>query len=244
MSTAEEVVMSDASPAPMIRLQNLEKSYPYKGGQTWVLRQIALEINEGDFVTIMGPSGAGKSTLLAILGMLDAEFAGEFWFDGQPVHEMSPKGRGKLGKENVGFVFQQFHLLDDLTVAENLDIPLSYRNVPRKERDARVAEILDRFQMVGKKDLYPTQLSGGQQQQVAVARAIIAEPRLILADEPTGSLHWRQGEQIMELLTGLNKDGTTIVQVSHDERVAAFGRRMIEIADGWINADKQLTPKR
>lgn len=244
MRNAEEVVMSDAAPAPMIRLQNLEKSYPYKGGQTWVLRQIGLEINEGEFATIMGPSGAGKSTLLAILGMLDAEFAGEFWFDGQPVHEMNAKARGKIGKENVGFVFQQFHLLDDLTVAENLDIPLSYRNVPRKERDARVAEILDRFQMVGKKDLYPTQLSGGQQQQVAVARAIIAEPRLILADEPTGSLHWRQGEQIMELLTGLNKDGTTIIQVSHDERVANFGRRVIEIADGWISADKQLPPKR
>ncbi|HET8696111.1 MAG TPA: ABC transporter ATP-binding protein [Gammaproteobacteria bacterium] len=223
----------------MIRLQGLEKSYPYKGGQTWVLRQIALEINEGDFVTIMGPSGAGKSTLLAILGFLDAEFAGEFWFDGQPVHEMSAKARGKVGKENVGFVFQQFHLLDDLTVSENLDIPLSYRNVPRKERDARVAETLDRFQMVGKKDLYPTQLSGGQQQQVAVARAIIAEPRLILADEPTGSLHWRQGEAIMEMLSGLNQNGTTIVQVTHDERVAGFSRRVIELADGWISADRK-----
>jgi ABC-type lipoprotein export system ATPase subunit len=223
----------------MIRLQGLEKSYPYKGGQTWVLRQIALEINEGDFVTIMGPSGAGKSTLLAILGFLDAEFSGEFWFDGQPVHELSAKARAKIGKENVGFVFQQFHLLDDLTVSENLDIPLSYRNVPRKERDARVAETLDRFQMVGKKDLYPTQLSGGQQQQVAVARAIIAEPRLILADEPTGSLHWRQGEAIMEMLKGLNENGTTIVQVTHDERVAGFSRRVIELADGWISADRK-----
>lgn len=232
--------MSEALPAPMIRLQGLEKSYPYKGGQTWVLRQIALEIDDGDFVTIMGPSGAGKSTLLAILGFLDAEFSGEFWFDGQPVHDMSQKARGKVGKENIGFVFQQFHLLDDLTVAENLDIPLSYRNVPRKERDARVAETLDRFQMVGKKDLYPTQLSGGQQQQVAVARAIIAEPRLILADEPTGSLHWRQGEAIMEMLKGLNQNGTTIVQVTHDERVAGFGRRLIELADGWISADKKI----
>ncbi len=229
---------------PMIRLNGLEKSYPYKGGQTWVLRQIGLEIKEGDFVTIMGPSGAGKSTLLAILGMLDAEFTGEYWFDGQPIHDMSGKARGKVGKENVGFVFQQFHLLDDLTVAENLDIPLSYRNVARKERDARVAEILDRFQMVGKKDLYPTQLSGGQQQQVAVARAIIAEPRLILADEPTGSLHWRQGEQIMELMSGLNADGTTIIQVSHDERVAAFGKRVIEIADGWISADRAVATAR
>src|SRR6185503_1209003 len=188
---------------------------------------------------IMGPSGSGKSTLLAILGMLDGEFDGEYWFDGVEAHKASPKQRAKLGKENIGFVFQQFHLLDDLTVAENLDIPLSYRNVPRKERDARVAETLDRFQMVGKKDLYPTQLSGGQQQQVAVARAIIAEPRLILADEPTGSLHWRQGEAIMEMLSGLNQNGTTIIQVTHDERVAGFSRRVIELADGWISADRK-----
>jgi putative ABC transport system ATP-binding protein len=222
----------------MIRLQNVEKSYPYKGGQTWVLRQISLEIAEADFVTIMGPSGAGKSTLLAIIGMLDSEFAGEYWFDEKAVNTMSPKERNRLNKENIGFVFQQFHLLDDLTVAENLDLPLSYRNVPSKERQARVAEILDRFQMVGKKDLYPTQLSGGQQQQVAVARAVIAEPRVVLADEPTGSLHWRQGEQIMELLRGLNQEGTTIIQVTHDERVAAFSRRVIELADGWINADR------
>jgi putative ABC transport system ATP-binding protein len=223
----------------MIRLQNVEKSYPYKGGQTWVLRQISVEIAEGEFVTIMGPSGAGKSTLLAIIGMLDSEFAGEYWFDEAAVHTMSTKERNRLNKENIGFVFQQFHLLDDLTVAENLDLPLSYRNVPSKERQARVAEILDRFQMVGKKDLYPTQLSGGQQQQVAVARAVIAEPRVVLADEPTGSLHWRQGEQIMELLRGLNQDGTTIIQVTHDERVAAFGTRVIELADGWISADRR-----
>jgi ABC-type lipoprotein export system ATPase subunit len=183
----------------MIRLSGVEKSYPYKGGQTWVLRQIGLEIAEGDFVTIMGPSGSGKSTLLAILGMLDGEYGGEYWLDDKPVHKASVKERGKLNKENVGFVFQHFHLLDDLTVYENLEIPLSYRDVPRKEREARVAEILDRFQMVGKKDLYPTQLSGGQQQQVAVARAVIANPRVVLADEPTGSLHWSQGEEIMKL---------------------------------------------
>jgi putative ABC transport system ATP-binding protein len=230
--------MTETTTAPMIRLEGIEKSYPYKGGQTWVLRQIALQVNEGDFVTFMGPSGSGKSTLLSILGMLDGEFGGEYWFDGTPVHKASNKQRAQLGKENVGFVFQQFHLLDDLTVAENLDIPLSYRNVPRKERDARVAEILDRFQMVGKKDLYPTQLSGGQQQQVAVARAVIAEPRIVLADEPTGSLHWGQGERIMDLLSGLNAEGTTIIQVSHDERVAAFGSRVIELGDGWITADR------
>jgi putative ABC transport system ATP-binding protein len=224
----------------LIRMQDVEKSYAYKGGRTWVLRQIALEVPEGDFVTIMGPSGAGKSTLLAILGMLDGEFEGEYWFDGEAVHGTSVKQRNRLHRENVGFVFQQFHLLEDLTVYENLDIPLSYRNVRRKERQARVAEILDRFQIVGKKDLYPAQLSGGQQQQVAVARAVIAEPRIVLADEPTGSLHWRQGEQIMQLLRSLNEEGTTIIQVSHDERVAAFGRRIVELADGWMGgADRQ-----
>jgi ABC-type lipoprotein export system ATPase subunit len=205
-----------------------------------VLRQIALEVAEGEFVTIMGPSGSGKSTLLAILGMLDAEFDGEYWFDEKAVHGLAVKQRNRLNKENVGFVFQHFHLLDDLTVYENLDIPLSYRDVPRKEREARVAEVLDRFQIVGKKDLYPTQLSGGQQQQVAVARAVIAQPRVVLADEPTGSLHWGQGEQIMELLRGLNEAGTTIIQVSHDERVAAFGQRVIELGDGWISADRPV----
>jgi ABC-type lipoprotein export system ATPase subunit len=227
----------------MIRTQGIEKSYPYKGGRTFVLRQIALEVAEGDFVTIMGPSGSGKSTLLAILGMLDAEFDGEYWFDEQAVHSLNVKQRNRLNKGNVGFVFQHFHLLDDLTVYENLDIPLSYRDVPRKEREARVAEILDRFQIVGKKDLYPTQLSGGQQQQVAVARAVIAQPRVVLADEPTGSLHWSQGEQIMQLLRGLNEGGTTIIQVSHDERVAAFGRRVIELGDGWISGDRPVKRK-
>ena len=222
----------------MIRLHNVEKSYPYKGGQTFVLRQINLEIAEGDFVTIMGPSGSGKSTLLAILGMLDSAYDGEYWFREQPVHEMNVKQCNALHKQNVGFVFQQFHLLDDLTVYENLDIPLSYRDVRRKERQARVAEILDRFQIVGKKDLYPAQLSGGQQQQVAVARAVIAEPSIVLADEPTGSLHWSQGQQIMELLRGLNEGGTTIVQVSHDERVADYGHRVVELADGWISGTR------
>ena len=222
----------------MIRMQGVEKSYPYKGGRTFVLRQVALEVKEGEFVTIMGPSGSGKSTLLAILGMLDGEFDGEYWFDDQAVHGSNPKLRNQLHKSNVGFVFQQFHLLEDLTVAENLDIPLSYRDVPRKERDARVAEVLDRFQIVGKKDLYPTQLSGGQQQQVAVARAVISRPRVVLADEPTGSLHWKQSERIMEMLRALNEEGTTIIQVSHDERVAAFGQRIIELGDGWITSNR------
>ncbi len=223
----------------LIKVRGLEKSYPYKGGRTFVLRQIALEVQEGEFVTIMGPSGSGKSTLLAILGMLDGEFDGEYLFDGVEAHKTTPKKRAQLGKENIGFVFQQFHLLDDLTVSENLDIPLSYRDVPRKEREARVAEILDRFQIVAKKDLYPAQLSGGQQQQVAVARAVIARPRVILADEPTGSLHWKQGEEIMKLLSALNQEGTTIIQVTHDHRVADFSRRVVELADGWLTADRR-----
>ena len=219
---------------PLVSLLEVEKSYPYKGGRTWVLRRINLDVEPGDFATIMGPSGAGKSTLLGILGMLDGEFEGEYEFAGQAVHGISPRERQEIAKRNVGFVFQQYHLLDDLTVYENLEIPLSYRDVKRSEREARVAEILDRFQIVGKKDLFPPQLSGGQQQQVAVARAVIAEPRLILADEPTGSLHWSQGERIMELLRELNEAGTTIVQVTHDERVAGYGRRTIHLADGWI----------
>jgi ABC-type lipoprotein export system ATPase subunit len=224
-------------PAPgetLLSLRNLEKSYQTGPTRTWVLRQIALEVAQGDFVSLMGPSGAGKTTLLSILGMLDGEFDGEYWFAGEPVHAMKPKQRQELHKRNVGFVFQHYHLLDDLTVYENLELPLSYRDVPRKERQGRVAEALDRFGIVAKKDLYPNQLSGGQQQLVAVARAVIAEPKMILADEPTGSLHSSQGMQIMELLRKLNDGGVTIVQVTHDERVAAFGRRTVLLKDGWI----------
>ena len=221
----------------MIRLKNVEKSYPYKGGRTWVLRRIDLEIREGEFVTIMGPSGAGKSTLLGILGMLDGAFDGEYWFYDEPIHALKPKHRNEIHKAYIGFVFQQYHLIDDLTVYENLEIPLSYRDVKRSERQALVADILDRFNIVGKKDLFPNQLSGGQQQQVAVARAMISSPKVILADEPTGSLHSSQGEQIMEMLRELNEGGTTIVQVTHDEKVAAYGRRMINLADGWMVDD-------
>jgi ABC-type lipoprotein export system ATPase subunit len=215
-------------------MQNVEKSYPYKGGQTWVLRQVNLAIGEGEFVTIMGPSGSGKSTLLAILGMLDGDFGGEYFFDDAPVHGTSPKQRNRLHKDNVGFVFQQFHLLDDLTVYENLDIPLSYRDVPKSQRQGIVADTLDRFNIVGKKDLYPRQLSGGQQQLVAVARAVIAKPDLILADEPTGNLHSTQGKEVMELFKRLNGEGTTIVQVTHSETNAAYGHRIVNLLDGWI----------
>jgi ABC-type lipoprotein export system ATPase subunit len=218
----------------MIKLKDVEKSYPYKGGRTWVLRRINLELRAGEFITIMGPSGAGKSTLLGILGMLDGVFEGEYWFLDEPIHGLKPKHRNEIHKAYIGFVFQQYHLIDDLTVYENLEIPLSYRDVKRSERQAAVADILDRFNIVGKKDLFPSQLSGGQQQQVAVARAVIANPRLILADEPTGSLHSSQGEKIMQLLAELNAEGTTIIQVTHDDKVAAYGNRIINLADGWI----------
>jgi putative ABC transport system ATP-binding protein len=218
----------------LIRLRNLERYYQQGTGKFYVLRRINLDVNEGDFVTIMGPSGAGKSTLLSILGMLDGEWSGEYYFLNQPVHLLKPKQRSELNKRNIGFVFQQYHLLDSLTVAENLDLPLSYRNVKSSERQAIVADALDRFQIVGKKDLYPTQLSGGQQQLVAVARAIVAKPKLILADEPTGSLHSSQGKEIMELFKKLNDEGTTVIQVTHNENWAAYGRKIINLADGWM----------
>jgi ABC-type lipoprotein export system ATPase subunit len=218
----------------MIRLRSIEKSFPAGAGKSYVLRNVDLDIAAGEFVSIMGPSGAGKSSLLAILGMFDAAWSGEYWFGDQPVHAMKPKDRAALGRRHIGFVFQQYHLLDDLTVAENLEVPLSYRDVPRKERAARVADTLDRFQMVGKKDLYPNQLSGGQQQLVGIARAIIAEPSLILADEPTGNLHSTHGREIMDLFRQLNRAGTTIVQVTHSEANAAAGDRVIELADGWV----------
>jgi ABC-type lipoprotein export system ATPase subunit len=218
----------------MIKLRNLEKFYESGAGRTYVLRQINSEIREGEFVTIMGPSGAGKTTLLSILGMLDGSWNGEYWLYDNPVHELKIKHRNELHKRYIGFVFQQYHLLDNLTVYENLDIPLSYRNVKRSERAAIVGDSLDRFHIVGKKDLYPSQLSGGQQQLVAVARAVIADPKLILADEPTGNLHTTQGREIMELFKRLNAEGTTIIQVTHSEANAAYGDRVIDLLDGWV----------
>ena len=221
----------------MIRLTNVEKSYATKAGETLVLRRIGLEIAAGDFVTIMGPSGAGKSTLLSILGMLDHEWRGEYRLLDQDVHALKPRQRIELNKKHIGFVFQQYHLLDNLTVAENLDIPLSYRNVRASERAAIVADTLDRFQIVGKKDLYPNQLSGGQQQLVGVARALIAKPKLLLADEPTGNLHSDQGREIMRLFKKLNDEGTTIIQVTHSEENASYGHRIVRLRDGWIVND-------
>ena len=222
---------------PIISLRNLEKHYQHGVQKTFVLRRITLEFAPGDFVSIMGPSGAGKSTLLHILGMHDASWTGEFYLHGHPIHAMSKKDRAERQKKHIGFVFQSYHLLDHLTVYENLDMPLSYRDVRRKERDSLVCDMLDRFQIVGKKDLYPSQLSGGQQQLVAVARALISKPTIILADEPTGNLHSAQGREIMDLFTRLNQEGTTIIQVTHSEINAAYGRRIIRLQDGWIVND-------
>jgi putative ABC transport system ATP-binding protein len=223
----------------MISLRNVEKYFEHGPTKTWVLRRVALDIKEGEFVSIMGPSGAGKSTLLHVLGMHDSAWTGEFYFADHPIHKLSKKDRSEIQKKYIGFVFQSYHILDSLTVYENLDMPLSYRNIKKAERDSVVCDMLDRFQMVGKKDLFPNQLSGGQQQLVAVARALVAKPKLILADEPTGNLHSSQAKQIMELFKRLNDEGITIVQVTHSEANAAYGHRIIEIVDGWITNEEQ-----
>jgi putative ABC transport system ATP-binding protein len=221
-------------PPPLIQLRNVERAYQTGPTRTWVLRRIDVDINEGDFITIMGPSGSGKSTLLNVIGMLDGAWTGEYNLLENPVHKLHQKQRSELNRRYIGFVFQSYHLLDDLTVAENLDVPLSYRNIKKPDRAALVADSLDRFHMVGKKDLYPSQLSGGQQQLVAIARAVIASPKLLLADEPTGNLHSAQGEEIMQLFRKLNEEGTTIVQVTHSDRCASYSHRTINLADGWL----------
>ena len=218
----------------MIKLNNIEKFYSNKIIKTYVLRNINLQIEEGEFVSVMGPSGSGKTTLLNIIGMLDTPSEGEYYFFDEPVHKMNEKKLSELHKTYIGFVFQQYHLIDELTVYENLETPLLYQKVKSNDRKGRVAETLDRFNMVAKKDLFPNQLSGGQQQLVAIARAIIAQPKLILADEPTGNLHSEQGKEIMDLLKKLNQEGTTIIQVTHSETNAAYGNRVIKLKDGWI----------
>jgi putative ABC transport system ATP-binding protein len=229
--------------ANLIRLQNIEKSYPTAAGLQYVLRGVSLEIRSGDFVTIMGPSGAGKSTLLSIVGMLDDAWTGQYLFMEQPVHSLKRKQRSELAKQNIGFVFQSYHLLDNLTVYENIDVPLSYRNLSSKERASQVCDVLDRFQIVGKKDLYPNQLSGGQQQLVGIARAIAGRPKLILADEPTGNLHSAQAAEIMQLFRQLNtEDGVTIIQVTHSEENARYGKRVIHLADGLIQTLPESSP--
>jgi ABC-type lipoprotein export system ATPase subunit len=221
----------------MIQLKNLERSYKTPAGQFWVLRRVNLEIREGEFITVMGPSGAGKSSLLNVLALLDDSWAGEYWFREAAVHLMKRKDRAELAKRNIGMVFQSYHLLDDLTVQENIDLPLSYKDIPRHQRQSMVADTLDRFQIVAKKDLFPSQLSGGQQQLVGVARAVIHKPPLLLADEPTGNLHSSQAKEIMELFRELNQQGTTIVQVTHSETNASYGSRTIQVKDGWVVSD-------
>src|SRR5271154_243300 len=221
----------------MIQLKHIERSYKTGAGQTWVLRRINLEIQQGEFITIMGPSGAGKSSLLNVLALLDDQWEGEYWFRDQAVHEMKRKQRAEQSKRNIGMVFQSYHLLDDLTVMENIDLPLSYKDIPHRERQSLVADTLDQFQIVAKKDLYPSQLSGGQQQLVGIARAVIHKPALLLADEPTGNLHSNQAKEIMELFQQLNRQGTTIVQVTHSETNAAYGTRTIQLRDGWLVGD-------
>jgi putative ABC transport system ATP-binding protein len=218
----------------MISLRNIERYYEHGVIKTWVLRRISADIEEGEFISIMGPSGAGKSTLLHILGMHDNAWLGEFFFFDQAIHKLKTKERAEFRNKNIGFVFQSYHLLDHLTVYENLEIPLSYRDYKKSERQSIVGDILDRFQIVGKKDLYPSQLSGGQQQLVGVARAVIASPKIILADEPTGNLHSAQGKEIMELFKKLNEQGTTIIQVTHSEANAAYSNRVISLRDGWV----------
>jgi putative ABC transport system ATP-binding protein len=220
----------------MIRLDAISKSYRLPAGPQYVLRDVALDVAEGEFLSIMGPSGSGKTSLLSVLGLLDADWQGSYVFDGRPLHSMKERERKAFARDHIGFVFQQYHLLDDLTVAENLDLPLDYRDLPRAERRARVDAVLERFGLDDKRGLYPRQLSGGQQQMVAVARAVILAPRVLLADEPTGALHSSQGEMIMDLLSELNRGGTTIVQVTHNPDYAARGSRVVEMRDGVLSA--------
>ena len=220
---------------PLVQLKAIGRMYPLKGEPFHALRDINLEIHERDFLSIMGPSGSGKSTLLHVLGLHDAAWTGEYWLGGRAVHRLGKPDRFELQKQNIGFVFQSYHLLDELTVYENLEIPLSYRNIPKKERESIVCDTLDRFRIVGKKDLYPAQLSGGQQQLVGVARALVAKPALLLADEPTGNLHSDQAREIMELFRQLNREnGVTIVQVTHSNENAAYGTRTVRLADGLL----------
>ncbi len=218
----------------MIKLKNIEKYYSAGPLKSYVLRDISFDVDEGEFISIMGPSGSGKSTILHILGMLDTPTAGEYYFFDEPVHKMKEKKLSELHKAYIGFVFQQYHLIDELTVFENLETPLLYQKIKGDDRKGKIAEVLDRFNIVAKKDLFPNQLSGGQQQLVAIARAIIAQPKLILADEPTGNLHSEQGKEIMEILKKLNNEGTTIIQVTHSDEFAKYGSRIVKLKDGWI----------
>ncbi len=234
ISQPDGVRNSDSFTTTLFEIRNCSKWYPSGSGRSYVLRDVSLAVEKGEFVSIMGPSGAGKSTLLHILGLLDSPSDGSYIFMGQDVTVLKEKQRAQLYKQHIGFVFQSYHLLDELTVYENLETPLLYKNVPTPERKALIADVLDRFNIVGKKDLFPSQLSGGQQQLVGIARAVIYNPDLILADEPTGNLNSGQGEEIMSLFRTLNKEGTTIVQVTHSEKNASFGSRVINLLDGRV----------
>jgi ABC-type lipoprotein export system ATPase subunit len=224
---------------PLVRLRNIEKSFDHGAGRFHVLRRIDLDVRPSEFVSVMGPSGAGKSTLLHLLGLQDGDWTGEYALGGVQVGPLESKARARLRNENIGFVFQSYHLLDELTVAENLDVPLSYRDVRRSERESLVAETLDRFGLAARAKLYPRQLSGGQQQLVGIARALVSKPRLLLADEPTGNLHSEQAREIMQLFRELNAAGMTIVQVTHSEENARQGTRVVRLRDGWIDSDEQ-----
>ena len=224
----------------MIKLKDIDRYYDAKFQRTFVLKGVDLDVKQGEFVSIMGPSGAGKSTLLNIIGLLDEPNAGEYYFFDEPTHKIKEKQKVQYHRSHIGFIFQAFHLIDELNVYENIETPLVYRGVKGKERKAMVADLLDRFNMVAKKDLFPSQLSGGQQQLVAIARAIIGNPKLLLADEPTGNLHSEQGEMIMKLLKKLNEEGMTIIQVTHSEENAQYGTRIVKLVDGLVREDFQV----
>jgi ABC-type lipoprotein export system ATPase subunit len=240
-TAAPRVGARDDTHSPLVRLRGIEKSFDHGAGRFHVLRRVDLDVTPGEFVSVMGPSGAGKSTLLHLIGLQDGDWSGTYQLDGHDVGPMAGKTRGRLRNELIGFVFQSYHLLDDLTVAENLEVPLSYRSIKRPERESMVAETLDRFGLAARARLYPRQLSGGQQQLVGIARALVAKPKLLLADEPTGNLHSDQAREIMRLFQELNAQGTTIIQVTHSEENARYGRRIIHLVDGWI--DREDTPQ-
>jgi len=221
----------------MIKFKNIDKYYENKYQRSFVLKDVSLTIEQGEFVTIMGPSGAGKSTILNIIGLLDEPSEGEYFFMDEPVHKLRERKKSEIHKHHIGFVFQAYHLIDELTVYENIETPLLYKGIKSKERKSMVAEMLDRFQMVAKKDLFPDQLSGGQQQLVGVARAIVGKPKILLADEPTGNLHSEQGDEIMKLFKKLNEEGMTIIQVTHSEKNAQYGDRIVRLVDGIVRSD-------
>ncbi|CAN5526513.1 ABC transporter ATP-binding protein [soil metagenome] len=222
----------------MIKLQNVDKYIDSRFQRTFILKSIDLEVQQGEFLTIMGPSGAGKSSLMNIIGMLDEPSAGEYYFFDEPVHKMKERQKSEMHKNYIGFIFQAYHLIDELTVYENIETPLLYKGVSSGQRKSMVAELLDRFNMVAKKDLFPEQLSGGQQQLVGIARAIVGEPKLLLADEPTGNLHSDQGKAIMDIFQKLNEEGITIIQVTHSQENAKRGKRVVTVVDGTIASDE------